>query len=95
MKVFKKFKCKHQFKIRNMKNAAKIVVILFLLALPALGFGQPTNPDGWEDGTNVEDVHVPFDDGVSLLVGIGVLYGLMRVRAQRKNRQSKEEILLC
>jgi len=86
---------KYPINIRNMKNAAKILVILFLLALPTLGFSQPTNPDGWEDGTNVEDVHVPFDDGVSLLVGIGVLYGLMRVKSHRKNQQAEEEILLC
>lgn len=78
-----------------MKKAGKIIIVVFLLVLPALVFCQPTNPDGWEDGTNVEDVHVPFDDGVSLLVGIGVLYGLMRVKSYKKNQQSKEEILLC
>ncbi len=77
-----------------MEKAGKIIIVLFLLTLPTLVFCQPTNPDGWEDGTNVEDVHVPFDDGVSLLVGIGVLYGLVRVRAHRKNEQAKEAILL-
>jgi hypothetical protein len=71
-----------------MKKIARIIVLLFLMSCPVILFAQPVDPPSWEGNTNVEDNHVPLDDGVIILVGIGVLYGLVRAYKMReKNRK--------
>lgn len=62
----------------------RMVIALVVMALPIIMYaqGSPIDFDG-ESPYGVTDV--PFDDGVGLLVAVGVVYGLLKIRAYKKS----------
>jgi hypothetical protein len=76
-----------------LKKISKFFLVICILIMPVLVDAQP--PDIEEDPNyGVEDVHVPFDNGVGLLVGVGILYGILKSRAARKGEKNKKSLLL-
>ena len=78
-----------------MKRVVRIIVALLLVTSPVLLFAQPTDPgaDSGGDPNNVEDVHLPLDNGVVVLVLIGLGYGLLRVRQYKLLEKNKRALL--
>jgi hypothetical protein len=70
-----------------MTKFVKILLIVCLLSAPALLQAQPPTFDH-ESPYGVTDV--PFDDDVKYLVGIGLLYGIYRVWAYKKEVRNKK-----
>ncbi|GEO10323.1 PID-CTERM protein-sorting domain-containing protein [Segetibacter aerophilus] len=75
-----------------MRMFKRMVIVLVVMALPIImhAQGSPIDFDG-ESPYGVTDV--PFDDGVGLLVAVGVVYGLLKIRAYKKAQKSKNVLL--
>ena len=72
----------------DMKNTCmkKVLMLSFLFSIPAILFAQP----GFDE--QVYDVAVPFDDGVGVLLAIGIGYGLLRVILYRVHKKRKKQL---
>lgn len=60
---------------------AKLVLMFYVLIIPTLLFADPFDP--FDD---VDDV--PFDGGIIVLIGIAVLYGVVRIINHRKKEKA-------
>jgi len=62
-----------------------VVIIMVLSTLVKAQVDIPEPPtDSGGDPWDVQDVYVPFDGGVSLLVAAGIGYGVKKAREKRK-----------
>ncbi len=76
-----------------LNKLCKLLIVVCIFIVPIMVNAQP--PDINEDPNyGVEDVHVPFDNGVGLLVGIGILYGTLKIRAARKGEKNRRSLLI-
>ena len=64
-------------KIFKLRAIAIIVVIMFI---SVGGQSQIT----WDDNAQQQDAMVPLDGGLSILLGVGVAYGIKKVRNRKK-----------
>ena len=66
------------------KQVYLFMVILICVCLPVFTWAQvPPPPD---------PVDTPIDGGLSLLIGAGVLYGMRKVKEQRKEKKNENNI---
>lgn len=72
---------------KHMFNKVRIRFFLVcILIMPFIVNAQPPSID--EDPLfGVEDVHVPFDDGVWLLIGGAIVYGLFLARQYKRKEK--------
>lgn len=76
------------------KKAGLWVALMMLMWVPTLLFAQSPPPFDAESPFGVTDVQVPFDEGVDLLIAAGIAYGLLRIRAHKRNQKLKKQALL-
>lgn len=57
------------------------ILVLLLSLLPQLAMAQPGDPGG--------DVDLPVDGGIGLLLAAGVVYGVKKIRDERKRKLNK------
>ena len=63
------------------------------MCVPSILFAQSPPPFDGESPYGVTDVQVPFDDGVTLLVGATIVYGLFRIWVYKRNERLKKELV--
>lgn len=69
-------------KSKYIKHATPVLLMLVVLALPALAHAQ--------DGTPGDPDAAPIDGGLSLLVAAGIGYGAKKIRDKRKENRELE-----
>ena len=76
----------------RIRKIVKLLLIIMMLSVPVLLQAQsdPGNPG---DNDDTQDNPVPFDGGVSCLVGAAVLYGLKKAH-DRKRKACKNTLAL-
>ncbi|MDQ6815563.1 MAG: hypothetical protein M3040_17675 [Bacteroidota bacterium] len=73
-----------------MKRICKVALLMCIFFMPSLLKAQPPSFDNESPLYGVTDV--PFDDGVFLLVGLAVVYSLLKVRVYNKAQKDKKII---
>ena len=81
----------------NLKGLVKRKLVLVfvlgsLLIVPVLAQAQPPSFDD-ESPTVVTDAPAPIDDWVFVLVAAGIIYGLVRAKAYKRNDRNKKTML--
>ena len=69
---------------------SRLCIIGSFMCLPLLGIAQDGPGDPGED-PDEGGTQIPFDGGLSLLVGAGVAYGLKKANDNRKKKQVSDQ----
>jgi hypothetical protein len=80
-------------KIISMRMFRRIMIVLVVMALPILMYAQGGSAIDFDGESPYGVTDVPFDDGVGLLVAVGVVYGLLKIRAYKKVQKSTKVLL--
>ena len=62
------------FKLRT------IAIIVVTMLISQVGQSQIT----WDDNAQQQDAMVPLDGGLSILLGVGVAFGIKKVKSRKK-----------
>jgi hypothetical protein len=87
--VTKNGSCDKLIKNASMKKSIRMFIVLFIIGLPKLLFARRDDPINFDGESPYGVTDVPFDDGVGLLVAVGVVYGILKIRAYKKAEKSK------
>ena len=65
-----------------MKKIFKLRAIAIIVITILISQGSQSQI-GWDDDTHQQDAMVPLDGGLSLLLGAGAMYGIMKLRSRK------------